>query len=90
MPRLRRLCAAPLILLLTASPLLAAPHEARRPQGGLSTGTRSVLVEVWIRLVRLWWEKAGSSTDPFGVPQPTASPSPTGNAPEATPAVSPN
>jgi hypothetical protein len=80
----RRLLVAPILMLvLSAGPLSAATTSGHRPpEAGLSrVGSTGTLSEAWNLLSRLWrnagrsadfFEKAGSSTDPFGNPAPTA------------------
>jgi hypothetical protein len=79
----RRLCGASLLLVLVAGPLAAATTSSHRPPGTWQSraGSTGMLSEAWTFMSRVWrnaglsadfFQKAGSSTDPFGNPAPTA------------------
>jgi hypothetical protein len=78
----RRLRGASLLLVLVAGPLAAATTSSHRPPKTLQSraGSTGMLSEAWTFMSRVWrnaglsadfFQKAGSSTDPFGNPAPT-------------------
>jgi hypothetical protein len=79
----RHLRVAPLMLVLMAGPLAAATTSGHRPPetGPSRASSSGALSEAWNLISRLWrngglssdfFAKAGSSSDPFGNPAPTA------------------
>jgi hypothetical protein len=73
-----------LLCVLLAVPLLAAPslgaltlREAPREVRSAPPVIEVLVSQVWSHLLEVW-EKAGSSTDPFGLSSPNAAPSPPG------------
>lgn len=71
---LRRTAASFLFLLLSLTALAAAApaRSAAGPKAGHSKG-QTIVSSLWTTLIH-FWEKAGSSLDPDGKPQPSVTP----------------